>query len=203
VAELREMAIWRRLEWHRAELRDLHLRELFASDPTRGERLVAEAAGLYLDYSKHLVTDETLQLLRRFAAELGLADRVRSMFRGERVNVSEDRPALHVALRMPRTRSLLVDGVDIVREVHAELDRMSAFSEQVRSGAWTGATGARMRAVVNIGIGGSDLGPAMTYEALRSRATPELAFRFVANVDPVDLAAATRDLDPGALFVVV
>ena len=126
------------------------------------------------------------------------------MFRGERVNVSEDRPALHVALRMPRSRSLVVDGVDVVREVHAELDRMSAFSEQVRSGAWTGATGARIRAVVNIGIGGSDLGPAMAYEALRPRTTPEIAFRFVSNVDPVDLASATRDLDPGeTLFVVV
>jgi glucose-6-phosphate isomerase len=198
------MAIWRRLEWHRAELRGLHLREVFESDPTRGERLVGEAAGLYLDYSKHLVTDETLQLLRKLASELGLADRVRSMFRGERVNVSENRPALHVALRMPRTRSLVVDGTDVVREVHAELDRMSAFSEQVRSGTWTGATGARMRAVVNIGIGGSDLGPAMAYEALRARTTPELAFRFVSNVDPVDLAAATRDLDPReTLFVVV
>jgi len=204
VAELREMSIWRRLEWHRAELRGLHLREVFESDPTRGERLTAEAAGLYLDYSKHLVTDDTLQLLRKLASELGLADRVRSMFRGERVNVSEDRAALHVALRMPRTRSVLVDGVDVVQEVHAELDRMSAFSEQVRSGAWTGATGARLRAVVNIGIGGSDLGPAMTYEALRASTTPDLAFRFVSNVDPVDLAAATRDLDPReTLFVVV
>ena len=202
--ELRELASWRRLEWHRGEIRDLHLRELFESDPTRGERLSAEAAGLYLDYSKHLVTDDTLQLLRKLAAELGLAERIGSMFRGERVNVSEDRPALHVALRMPSSRSLVVDGVDVVRQVHAELDRMASFSEHVRSGAWSGAGGERIRAVVNIGIGGSDLGPAMAYEALRSRATPEIAFRFVANVDPVDLASATRGLDPReTLFVVV
>ncbi|MGH3076784.1 MAG: glucose-6-phosphate isomerase [Gaiellaceae bacterium] len=201
---LRETAAWRRLEWHVAELAGFHLRDAFESDPTRGERLSAEAAGLHFDYSKHLVTDDTLQLLRRLAAERGLADRVRAMFRGEHVNVSEDRPALHVALRMPRSRSLVVGGVDVVREVHDELDRMSTFAEQVRTGEWVGATGARIRAVVNVGIGGSDLGPAMAYEALRERATPEIAFRFVANVDPVDLARATRDLDPReTLFVVV
>jgi glucose-6-phosphate isomerase len=201
---LRETAVWRRLEWHRAEIGGLHLRELFDDDPTRGERLVAEAAGICLDYSKHRVTDDTLQLLRKLAAERGLVEQVRSMFRGERVNVSEDRPALHVALRMPRTRSLVVDGTDVVREVHEELDRMSGFAEQVRSGAWVGATGERIRAIVNVGIGGSDLGPAMAYEALRHRTTPELAFRFVANVDPADLAGATRDLDPAStLFVVV
>jgi glucose-6-phosphate isomerase len=204
VPELRELASWRRLEWHRGELRGLHLRELFDADPTRGERLTAEAGGLYLDYSKHLVTDDTLQLLRKLATELGLGDRIQSMFRGERVNVSEDRAALHVALRMPRSRSLVVDGVDVVREVHAELDRMAAFAERVRDGSWVGATGERIRAVVNIGIGGSDLGPAMAYEALRPRTPPDLAFRFVANVDPVDLASATGDLDPReTLFVVV
>jgi glucose-6-phosphate isomerase len=197
-------AAWRRLEWHLGEIRDLDLREAFDSDTTRGERLTAEAAGLHLDYSKHLVTDDTLQLLRKLAAERRLEEQVRSMFRGEHVNVSEDRPALHVALRMPRSRSLVVDGVDVVREVHAELDRMYAFAEHVRSGAWLGATGARIRAVVNIGIGGSDLGPAMAYEALRDRTTPEISFRFVANVDPVDLARATADLDPAeTLFVVV
>ena len=201
---LTETAAWRRLEWHVAALRDFHLRDAFESDPTRGERLSAEAAGLHLDYSKHLVTDDTLQLLRRLAAERGLAERVRAMFRGEHVNVSEDRPALHVALRMPRSRSLVVDGVDVVREVHDELGRMAAVAERVRSGGWVGATGARIRAVVNIGIGGSDLGPAMAYEALRERAAPDIAFRFVANVDPVDLARATRDLEPReTLFVVV
>jgi glucose-6-phosphate isomerase len=201
---LAETAVWRRLEWHRAEIGGLHLGELFESDPTRGERLVAEGAGLHLDYSKHLVTDDTLQLLRKLATERGLAEQVRGLFRGERVNVSEDRPALHVALRLPRSRSLVVDKVDVVREVHDELDRMSAFAEQVRSGVWLGATGARIRAVVNIGIGGSDLGPAMAHEALRHRTTPEISFRFVANVDPADLAAATHGLDPdGTLFVVV
>jgi glucose-6-phosphate isomerase len=199
-----ETAIWRRLEWHQAEIRRLHLRDLFDSDPTRGERLTVEAAGLYLDYSKHRLTDDTLQLLRRLAAERGLVEQVRAMFRGERVNVSENRPALHVALRMPRSRSLLVDGVDVVKEVHEELDRMSALGEQVRTGEWLGATGKRVRAVVNIGIGGSDLGPAMAYEALRPLTTPEIAFRFVSNVDPADLAGALSDLDPAeTLFVVV
>jgi glucose-6-phosphate isomerase len=201
---LRETAAWRRLEWHVAEVRDLRLREAFDSDPTRGERLTLEAAGLSLDYSKHLVTDDTLQLLRRLAAERDLAGRIRSMFRGEHVNVSEDRPALHVALRMPRSRSLVVDGVDVVREVHEELDRMSAFAERVRSGEHVGARGERIRAVVNIGIGGSDLGPAMAYEALRAHATRDLQCRFVSNVDPVDLARATDGLDPNeTLFVVV
>ena len=201
---LRETAAWRRLEWHRAEIRDLHLRELFDGDPARGERLTAAAAGLYLDFSKHPVTDDTLQLLRKLAAERGLKEQVQAMFRGERVNVSEGRPALHVALRMPPSRSLVVDGVDVVREVHAELDRMSSFAEDVRSGAWLGATGRRIRNVVNIGIGGSDLGPAMAYEALRPYVAPELVFRFVSNVDPADLAEATRGLDPQeTLFVVV
>jgi glucose-6-phosphate isomerase len=204
VESLRQSSAWRRLEWHRAEVRDRHLRELFDGDPARGERLTAEAAGLYLDFSKHLVTDDTMQLLRKLATERGFRDRVQAMFRGERVNVSEGRPALHVALRMPSSRSLVVDGVDVVREVHAELDRMSSFGEEVRSGAWLGATGKRIRNVVNIGIGGSDLGPAMAYEALRPFVTPELAFRFVSNVDPADLAEATRDLDPEeTLFVVV
>lgn len=201
---LRETAIWRRLAWHHAEIRDLHLRDLFDSDPTRGERLTVEAAGLYMDYSKHRLTDDTLQLLRRLAAERGLVEQVHAMFRGERVNVSENRPALHVALRMPRSRSLLVDGADVVKEVHQELDRMSALGEHVRTGGWLGAAGKRVRAVVNIGIGGSDLGPAMAYEALRPYTTPGIVFRFVSNVDPADLAGAVRDLDPGeTLFVVV
>jgi glucose-6-phosphate isomerase len=205
VAEpLTESAIWRRLVWHHSEVAPLQLRDLFDSDPTRGERLTADAAGIYLDYSKHRVTDDTLQLLRRLATERGLPEKVQAMFRGEPVNVSENRPALHVALRMPRSRSLVVDGVDVVKKVHEELDRMSAFAERVRSGQWLGATGSPIRAVVNIGIGGSDLGPAMAYEALESYATPELAVRFVSNVDPDDLAVATRDLDPAeTLFVVV
>ncbi len=201
---LRETSAWRRLEWHYADVRHWHLRDLFAGDPARGERLAAEIAGLYFDYSKHLVTDETLELLRKLAAECGIENRVRAMFRGEHVNVSEDRPALHVALRMPRSRSLVVDGVDVVKEVHEELDRMSAVAEEIRSGVRLGATGKRIRAVVNIGIGGSDLGPAMAYEALRPYTTPEVEFRFVSNVDPTDLASAVRDLDAEeTVFIVV
>jgi glucose-6-phosphate isomerase len=205
VAEsLRESASWRRLEWHQREIRDLHLRDLFAGDPGRGGRLTAEGAGLYLDYSKHLVTDDTLHLLRRLAAERGLEERVRAMFRGERVNVSEDRAALHVALRLPRARSLVVDGVDVVKEVHTELDRMAAFAERIRGGEWLGATGRPMRAVVNIGIGGSDLGPAMTYEALRPYTDGALTFRFLSNVDPALFAREVSGLDPAeTLFVVV
>jgi glucose-6-phosphate isomerase len=204
VEALRETSAWRRLEWHHGELRGLHLRDLFDGDPGRGERLTAEAEGLWLDYSKNRVTDDTMQLLRKLATERRLEDQVAAMFRGERVNVSEDRPALHVALRMPRSRSLVVNGEDVVKAVHEELDRMSAFAEQVRTGGWVGATGRPIRAVVNIGIGGSDLGPAMAYEALRSFAAPELTVRFVSNVDPADLARATSDLDPEeTLFVVV
>jgi glucose-6-phosphate isomerase len=193
VAEsLRETNAWRRLEWHRGELETETLRGLFAADPARGERMTAEAAGLYLDYSKHLVTDHTLSLLRRLATERGLEEKTRALFAGERVNVSEDRPALHVALRMPESRSLVVDGVDVVREVHAELARMAAL-----------AAGLRKRAVVNIGIGGSDLGPAMAYEALRAHADPELTVRFVSNVDPADLDLALAGLDPADTLVVV
>jgi glucose-6-phosphate isomerase len=205
VAEsLRETAAWRRLEWHSNEIRGMHLRELFDGDPGRGERMSAEAAGLYLDYSKHRVTDDTLHLLRKLAAERGLEEQVRAMFRGERVNVSENRPALHVALRMPRSRSVFVDGVDVVKQVHDELDRLSSFAEQVRAGEWSGATGRPIRAVVNIGIGGSDLGPATVYEALRAYASADLTMRFVSNVDPADLTRAVGDLDPAeTLFVVV
>jgi glucose-6-phosphate isomerase len=205
VAEaLRESAAWRRLEWHHAEIRDLHLRELFDGDPGRGERMSAEAAGLYVDYSKNRVTDDTLQLLRKLAADRGLAEHAQAMFRGERVNVSEGRPALHIALRMPRERSLIVDGRDVVKDVHEELDRAVVLAEGIRSGEWLGATGRRIRTVVNIGIGGSDLGPAMTCKALRPYATSEVEVRFVSNVDPVDLSEATRDLDPAeTLFVVV
>ncbi|MBA3332934.1 MAG: glucose-6-phosphate isomerase [Actinobacteria bacterium] len=199
-----ESAVWRRLQWHRGEVEALHLRGVFESDPTRGERLTAEAAGLHLDYSKHRLTDDTLQLLRRLATERELPEKVRAMFRGEPVNTSEGRPALHVALRMPRFRSLVVDGVDVVKGVHSELDRMSAFADRVRSGEWVGATGRRISAVVNIGIGGSDLGPAMAYEALEPYASRELTARFVSNVDPADLAGALTGLEPGeTLFVVV
>jgi glucose-6-phosphate isomerase len=203
ISALRERDAWRRLERHHAELSGRHLRDLFAEDPGRGERLVAEAAGLYLDLSKNRVTDETLGLLAALAAECGLAERREAMFRGERINVSEDRSVLHVALRMPRDRSLIVDGADVVAEVHEVLDRMADFCERVRSGDWRGASGEPIRNVVNIGIGGSDLGPVMAYEALRHYSAPQMRFRFVSNVDGTDFAEATRDLDPAeTLFVV-
>ncbi|WP_242395629.1 glucose-6-phosphate isomerase [Anaeromyxobacter oryzisoli] len=194
---------WANLAAHRDASRGAHLRELFAADPARGERLVAEGAGLYLDYSKQRVTDETMRLLVRLAEERGVVARREAMFAGEKINVTERRAVLHVALRAPRTERILVDGKDVVPEVHAVLDRMSDFAERVRSGAWTGFTGRRIRAVVNVGIGGSDLGPMMAYEALRHHATRELAFRFVSNVDGTDLVEATRDLDPAeTLFIV-
>jgi glucose-6-phosphate isomerase len=191
---LRERAAWRALERHHGEIAGRHLRDLFTADPDRGERLTAEAAGIHLDYSKNRVTDETIRLLLALAEESGLPERREMMFRGERINVSEDRPALHVALRMPRDRTLVVDGVDVVAEVHGVLDRMTALADAVRSGRWTGHTGSRIRTVVNIGIGGSDLGPVMAYEALRHYSDRELGFRFVSNVDATDLVEATRDL---------
>jgi glucose-6-phosphate isomerase len=193
-APLRERESWQALEQHYATVRELHLRELFAADPMRGERLAADGAGLYLDYSKNRVTDETLSLLVRLAEESGLAERTEAMFRGDRINVSENRSVLHVALRMPSGRSLLVDGVDVVAQVHEVLDRMAAFCERVRAGDWTGHTGKTIRNVVNIGIGGSDLGPVMAYEALRHYSRRDLTFRFVSNVDSTDFAEATRDL---------
>jgi len=200
---LRARPAWAALAQHRQEIRDVHLRDLFAADPSRGERLAAEGAGLYLDYSKNRVTDETLGLLRELAEQSGLAERTEAMFRGDRINVSEDRSVLHVALRMPKGRSLVVDGVDVVAEVHEVLDRMAAFSDQVRSGGWTGHTGKRIRNVVNVGIGGSDLGPVMAYEALRHYSDRELTFRFVSNVDSTDFAEATRDLAADeTLFVI-
>jgi glucose-6-phosphate isomerase len=191
---LRERKAWQALERHHAEIAGRHLRELFDADPGRGERLTAEAVGLYLDYSKNRVTDETMRLLVELAAESGVAERRDAMFRGEHINVSEDRAVLHVALRMPRDASLVVDGVDVVREVHEVLDRMSDFAGRVRSGEWKGHTGKRIRNVINIGIGGSDLGPVMAYEALRHYTDREMTFRFVSNVDSTDFVEATRDL---------
>jgi glucose-6-phosphate isomerase len=188
---------------HHATLRDTHLRRLFADDPGRGERLTAEAAGLCLDYSKHRVTDETMALLVALAEQSGLREAVAAMFAGEPINASERRSVLHVALRMPRGRTLVVDGVDVVAQVHAVLDRMAAFAGRVRSGEWTGATGKPIRAVVNIGIGGSDLGPVMALGALRAHSDRTRTFRFVSNVDATDLVEATRDLDPAeTLFIV-
>jgi glucose-6-phosphate isomerase len=191
---LRTRPAWRALQEHYQDIHKAHLRTLFADDPRRGERLVAEGAGLYLDYSKNRVTDETMALLVRLAEECALGERIEAMFRGERINVSEDRSVLHVALRMPKGDSLMVDGVDVVAEVHGVLERMSDFSERVRSGEWKGHTGKPIRNVVNIGIGGSDLGPVMAYEALRHYSRRDLAFRFVSNVDSTDFAEATRDL---------
>ncbi len=203
MSELREAPAWGKLESHFEAIQDKHLRELFEADPERGERLVAEAAGLYLDFSKNRVTDETLMLLGELARERGVVARRDAMFRGEHINVSEDRAVLHVALRMPRGRSLVVDGVDVVKEVHGTLDRMASFSERIRSGEWRGHTGKPIRNVVNIGIGGSDLGPVMAYEALRHYSRRELTFRFVSNIDGTDFAEKTRDLDPEeTLFVV-
>ena len=202
-APLRARPAWKALEAHHADVAGLHLRDLFAQDPQRGERMVAEAAGLYLDYSKNRISDETVGLLATLAEESGLTDRREAMFKGERINVSEDRSVLHVALRMPRERSLIVDGTDVVRDVHDVLDRMAAFCERVRGGDWRGHTGEPINAVVNIGIGGSDLGPVMAYEALRHYSDREIAFRFVSNVDGTDFAEATRDLDPArTLFIV-
>jgi glucose-6-phosphate isomerase len=200
---LRDRAAWKALEAHHAEIGEVHLRQLFADDPDRGTRLTAEAAGLYLDYSKNRITDETLGLLRQLADEAGVAERRDAMFAGEHINSTEDRAVLHVALRMPRERSLLVDGVDVVKKVHETLDRMSDFCERVRSGEWKGHTGKPITSVVNIGIGGSDLGPVMAYEALRFYSRREMTFRFVSNVDANDFAEKTRDLDPEqTLFIV-
>ena len=200
---LPKLPAWEALRHHYGTVRKLHLRGLFAEDPTRGERLVSEGAGLFLDYSKNLVTDETVRLLVSLAEQSGLRERTRAMFAGDHINVSEDRPALHVALRMPQGSKLIVDGVDVVGEVHAVLRSMADFVERVRSGAWTGHTGKPIRNVVNIGIGGSDLGPVMAYEALRSFSRRDMRFRFVSNVDGTDFVEATLDLDPAeTLFIV-
>ncbi|HKN90804.1 MAG TPA: glucose-6-phosphate isomerase [Acidimicrobiia bacterium] len=194
---------WQRLADHHAGLAGVHLRELFAADPKRGEAMTVEAGDLYLDYSKNRLTAETIGLLAALAARADLPGAIEAMWRGERINHTEHRPVLHIALRMPRGRSLLVDGEDVVEAVHHVLDRMALFAEQVRFGQWQGATGRPIRNVVNIGIGGSDLGPAMAYDALRPFADPALTVRFVSNVDGTDIHQATRDLDPAeTLFVV-
>jgi glucose-6-phosphate isomerase len=201
-ASLRESA-WAALEAHHKKVRDLHLRELFAENPRRGEQMAVEGAGLYLDYSKNRITGETLKLLVDLAKSSGLQDRIEAMFRGEKINVSENRAVLHVALRAPKGSSIVVDGKNVVPGVHAVLDRMSDFSERVRGGAWKGHTGKRITNVVNIGIGGSDLGPVMAYEALRYYAERSMTFRFVSNVDGTDFVEAVRDLDPTqTLFIV-
>ncbi len=191
---LRQRPAWKALEQHYSEISGRHLRELFAADPGRGARLTAEAAGLYLDYSKNRITDETLGLLLQLAEESGVAERRDAMMRGEAINVSEHRAVLHVALRMPEGSSLVVNGVDVVAQVHEVLDRMAAFADRIRSGEWKGYTGKAIRNIVNVGIGGSDLGPVMAYEALRYYSRRDLTFRFVSNVDSTDFVEATRDL---------
>ena len=194
---------WKALEAHHQKLQGAHLRQLFADDPKRGERLTAEALGLFLDYSKNRVTDDTLKLLLQLATESDLRGRIDAMFRGDKINVTENRAVLHTALRAPRNASIMVDGENVVPQVHATLDKMGGFANRVRGGEWKGHTGKRIRNVVNIGIGGSDLGPVMAYEALKSFSDRSMTFRFVSNVDDTDFVEATQDLDPAeTLFIV-
>jgi glucose-6-phosphate isomerase len=200
---LRDRPAWKALETHHTKMRDAHLRSLFADDPGRGERFTAEGVGLFLDYSKNRVTQETIGLLLQLAQESGLSERIEAMFRGEKINVTEGRAVLHVALRAPSGQEIVVDGKNVVPEVHAVVDRMASFSAKIRSGAWKGHTGLPIKNVVNIGIGGSDLGPVMAYEALKHYSDRALRFRFVSNVDGTDFAEATLDLDPAeTLFII-
>jgi glucose-6-phosphate isomerase len=200
---LTEQPAWKALEEHHRDVRSVHLRELFARDPGRGERLTVEAAGVYLDYSKNRISDDTVPLLVRLAEDCGLRARIDAMFRGDRINLSEQRAVLHVALRAPRGTSILVDGENVVLKVHSVLDRMADFANRVRGGGWIGHTGKPIRNIVNIGIGGSDLGPVMAYEALRYYSDRSLTFRFVSNIDGTDFAEAVRDLDPEATLFIV
>jgi glucose-6-phosphate isomerase len=194
---------WKALQAHQLEIRDIHLRKLFAQDPQRGKRMAIEAAGVYLDYSKNRITDETLALFWRLAEECALSERIDAMFRGDKINVTEQRAVLHVALRAPKGSSIVVDGRNVVPDVHAVLDKMTEFANRVRSGAWKGHTSQGVRNVINIGIGGSDLGPVMAYEALKAYSERAMTFRFVSNVDGTDFAEAVRDLDPAqTLFVI-
>jgi glucose-6-phosphate isomerase len=194
---------WKALRQHFAKARTLQLKDLFSEDPKRGERMTTEAVGLYLDYSKNRITDETLQLLVQLAEEIELRARIEAMFKGEKINITESRAVLHVALRAPKGASIIVDGENVVPKVHAVLDKMAGLSDRVRSGAWKGHTGKRIKTVINIGIGGSDLGPVMAYEALKHYSDRQLTFRFVSNVDGIDLVEATRDLDPAeTLFII-
>ena len=203
IKPLSERQAWKALAAHHQNVRELHLRKLFADDPKRGERMTAEAVGLYLDYSKNRITDETLKLLLQLAEESGLRGRIDAMFRGEKINITENRAVLHVALRAPRGASIVVDGENVVPQVHAVLDKMADFSNRVRSGAWKGHTGKRIRNVINIGIGGSDLGPVMAYEALKHYSERTMTFRFVSNVDGTDFAEAVQDLAPAeTLFII-
>ncbi|HUA34700.1 MAG TPA: glucose-6-phosphate isomerase [Candidatus Binataceae bacterium] len=200
---LTQRSAWKALQAHHGKIRDTHLRQLFADDPKRGETMALEAVGLYMDYSKHRATGETIKLLIALAEECGLRAKIDAMFRGDKINITENRAVLHVALRAPRGEKILVDGKDVVPDVHEVLDRMAVFSRRIRDGSWTGHTGKRIRNIINIGIGGSDLGPVMAYEALRFYSDRNLTVRFVSNVDGTDFAEATRDLDPTeTLFIV-
>ena len=195
--------VWKNLATHFRKVRDLHLRQLFAEDPKRGKRMTAEAVGIFFDYSKNRITDETLELLIQLAKESGLRKRIDAMFRGGKINVTEGRAVLHTALRAPREGSILLDGKNVVPGVHAVLDKMADFSNRIRSGEWKGHTGKRIRSVINIGIGGSDLGPVMAYEALRYYAERSINFRFVSNIDATDFAEAVYGFDPSeTLFIV-
>jgi glucose-6-phosphate isomerase len=203
VSGLRGHPAWTLLGQHHQTMKGVHLKQLFADDADRGEKFVIEAAGIYLDYAKNRITDETLHLLLQLAAESGLRERIDAMFRGDTINTSERRAVLHVALRAPRDAAIMHDGRNVVPDVHAVLDRMADFADRIRSGAWTGHTGRRIRNVINVGIGGSDLGPVMAYEALRHYSDRTLTFRFVSNVDATDFAEAVRDLDPAeTLFII-
>src|SRR6266702_8283070 len=200
---LGERAAWKALQTHFQQIRDRHLRELFDEDPTRGERFTAETGGIFLDYSKNRINDETLKLLVELAEESGLREKIEAMFRGDKINITENRAVLHVALRAPKGESIVLDGEDVVPAVHAVLDKMSGFAERVRSGAWKGHTGKKIRNIVNIGIGGSDLGPVMAYEALKHYSQRDLTFRFVSNVDGTDFAEAVQGLNADeTLFLV-
>src|SRR5947209_8376364 len=200
---LTQRPAWQALEKHYQEMRDVHLRTLFADDPKRGDRLAAEALGIYFDHSKNRITDETLRLLLELAESSNLRERIDAMFRGDKINVTEQRAVLHVALRAPRDASIIVDGENVVPEVHKVLDKMANFSNRVRSGEWKGYTGKRIRNVINIGIGGSDLGPAMAYQALQHYSQRDMTFRFVSNVDASEFVESTIDLDPvETLFIV-
>jgi glucose-6-phosphate isomerase len=203
MTSLTELPAWKALHAHYQSLREVHLRDLFAQDPQRGERLVVDEVGLYFDYSKQRVTTETLKLLIELANECDLRPKIEAMFCGDKINLTEDRAVLHTALRAPRDAVINVAGQNVVPEVHAVLDKMTAFAERVRRGEWMGHTGQRIRNVVNVGIGGSDLGPVMAYEALRHYSQRDLTFRFVSNVDGTDFAEAVIDLDPAeTLFII-
>src|SRR5438270_4124889 len=203
ITPLTQRPAWKALDEHYQKIQTLHLRALFAEDPRRGERFATEAAGIYFDYSKNRITEETTRLLLQLAESSGLRERIDAMFKGEKINVTEQRAVLHVALRAPRDQSIVVDGENVVPQVHAVLDKMADFSNQVRSGAWKGYTGKRIRNIVNIGIGGSDLGPRMAYEALKYYSDRGLTLRFVSNVDANEFVECTRDLDAAeTLFII-